>query len=136
MAYTTVNGKLVKKFVVRQINPKMLTEIINKLVLMLIKEDPSIGYDITDNMQTAAQAMIQTYNLTSNELEDLLIYREVFEEHLDNEYKIDRGTGISNMMQDLGAHYKAQGVPQFNQVLSGFMDSIIGSLHMSTQQAA
>jgi len=136
MAYKTVNGKLVKTTSVRTINKKALTEVLVKMANILIEEDPSIGYDSSNNMRDAAQATIQAYNLKANELQDLLVYREEFEAVLDKTYNIDRGTGLSAMAQDLGAHYKEQGVTQIEQVISGLLDSIIGSLWISTQKAA
>ena len=136
MAYKTVNGKLVKTTSVRTINKKALTEVLEKMANILIEEDPSIGYDSSNNMRDAAQATIQAYNLKANELQDLLVYREEFEAVLDKTYNIDRGTGLSAMAQDLGAHYKEQGVTQIEQVISGLLDSIIGSLWISTQKAA
>lgn len=136
MAYKTVNGKLVKTTSVRTINKKALTEVLVKMANILIEEDPSIGYDSSNNMRDAAQATIQAYNLKANELQDLLVYREEFEAVLDKTYNIDRGTGLSAMAQDLGAHYNEQGVTQIEQVMSGLLDSIIGSLWISTQKAA
>lgn len=136
MAYKTVNGKLVKTNAVRTINKKALTEVLVKMATILIDEDPTVGYDSNDNMRDAAQATIQAYNLKANELQDLLVYREEFEAVMDKTYNIDRGTGLSAMAQDLGAHYKQQGVTQIEQVMSGLLDSIIGSVWMSTQKAA
>lgn len=136
MAYTTVNGKLVKSTAVRTINEKELTKVLVKMANILIEEVPSIGYDSNDDMRSAAEATIQAYNLKASELQALLVYREKFEAVLDKTYRIDRGTGLSAMMQDLGAHYKQQGVTQIEQVISGLLDSIIGALFIATQKAA
>ena len=136
MAYKTVNGKLVKTTAVRTINKKELTKVLEKMATILIEEDPRIGYDSNADMRSAANATIQAYNLKANELQDLLVYREEFEAALDKTYNIDRGTGVSAMVQDLGAHYKEQGVTQIEQVMSGLLDSIIGALWMSTQKVA
>ena len=136
MAYKTVNGKLVKTTAVRTINKQALTKILEKMATILIEEDASIGYDSSDNMRDAASATIQAFNLKASELQDLLVYREEFEAVLDQTYNIDRGTGLSSMMQDLGAHYQEQGVTQIEQVMSGLLDSIIGALFIATQKAA
>lgn len=136
MAYTTVNGKLVKSTAVRTINEKELTKVLVKMANILIEEVPSIGYDSNDDMRSAAQATILAYNLKASELQALLVYREKFEAVLDKTYSIDRGTGLSAMAQDLGAHYKQQGVTQIEQVISGLLDSIIGALFIATQKVS
>lgn len=136
MAYKTINGKLVKTNTVRSINKKALTEVLVKMANILIEQHPSIGYDSNDDMLAAANATILAYNLKANELRDLLVYREEFEAVMDKTYNIDRGTGLSSMAQDLGAHYKEQGVTQIEQVMSGLLDSIIGTLWVSTQKVA
>ena len=136
MAYKTVNGKLVKTTVVRSLNEQEFTKILEKMATILIEEDSAVGYDSNNNMRDAALATIQAYNLKANDLQGLLVYREKFEAVMDKTYHIDRGTGLSAMAQDLGAHYKEQGVPQIWQVISGLLDSIIGSVWISTQKAA
>jgi hypothetical protein len=134
MAYTTVNGKLVKTSAVRTINEQEMTKVLAKMANILIEEDPTIGYDSNRNMRSASKATIQAYNLKANDLQGLLVYREKFEAVIDKTYKIDRGTGLSSMMQDLGAHYKEQGVTQIEQVMCGLLDSIIGELYVATQR--
>jgi hypothetical protein len=136
MAYKTVNGKLVKTTAVRSINEQALTKVLEKMAYILIEENPEVGYDSDDNMRSAADATILSYNLKTRELQDLLVYREKFEAVMDKTYNIDRGTGLSSMMQDLGAHYKEQGVSQIEQVMSGLLDSMIGALFMASQEAA
>jgi hypothetical protein len=136
MAYKTVNGKLVKVTAVKQINKKAFTEVLEKMATILIEQEPGIGYDSTKNMRDVTSATILAYNLKDSELQDLLVYREEFEAVLDKQHNIKRSTGMMAMAQDIGAVYKMKNVPQVWQVMSGLLDSIIGTIYHKTQMEA
>ena len=136
MSYKTVNGKLVKTTAVRTLNEQTLTKVLEKMAIILIEEDDTVGYDSNDNMCHAAKATILAYNLKTRELQDLLVFRDKFEAIIDKHHTIKRSTGLMAVTQDIGELYKSRGVPQTWQVMSGLLDSIIGELFVSTQEAA
>lgn len=97
---------------------------------MLLSANPSQVYYQTDISRSMATLITDAYLSNGGGLQDLLVFRENFEKGLKKKYGVKLATGLSafcpsNDPEKL--HIKA-GVPQFERVMSGLLDSWISQV--------
>jgi hypothetical protein len=108
--------------------------VIDRLVQVILTNNPDQKYDPSDEMTTAASVLASDVarNLNSDVLNQVLVYRQNFEKAIKAKYRVRYVTGVAAATQDLQAEYNKKKVIQKTQVKSGFLDLLIGKLHMQS----
>jgi len=112
----------------RHINEHKFTELMVRVVDLMLTENPKHDYGQTELSLDTAKQVIQHHSLGRGEFEQLIGFRDRFEQALTTKYGVELATGAGAFMQDQEAHLKSRGVPQNIRVLCGLMDTLISVL--------
>lgn len=112
----------------RHINEHKFTELMIQFADVILKENPLHGYGQSDLSLYIAKQIIQHHSLGRSDFDQLISYRERFEQALTKKYGIDLACGVDAFLQDQEAHLKDCEVPQHIRVMCGLMDTLISVL--------
>ena len=110
------------------INESNVIDLLSRLSAVLLKENSQQDYNQTDHSLYAALSMIKKYDLKSKHLNQLMVFREKFEQGLTKKYSVKLATGLSAFAQDQEQTLKQHNVPQNVRVISGLLDTLIYTL--------
>lgn len=115
-----------------RIDEKIFLDCLLALSHKLVELNPEQDYAQTDNTLFAAKHMIEKDKLTRTDLEQIIKFRETFEQALTKKYGVTLSLGLSAFTQNQEDALKSQAVPQHLRVLSGLLDTLIATLAFRT----
>ena len=115
-----------------RINEKTFLDCLLAISHKLVQHTPEQDYGETDNTLFTAKHMIEKDKLTRTDLEQIIKFRETFEQALTKKYGVKLSVGLSAFCQDQESALKSAAVPQHLRVLSGLLDTLIATLAFRT----
>ena len=113
----------------QNLNHFKVTEMLDKMAQVMIKHDPEQDYNQTQMSLDIAKQIVGHYKIGSN-FQDMLVFRENFEQGIKRTFGIELATGPSAFLQDQQTAMIQAGVPQQIRVMSGLLDTLITVIAM------
>jgi hypothetical protein len=116
-------------------NKPNFQDILSAAALTAITLNPKVDYDADAHpeIQRSAEAILTQYGITSNELDGLLVYRDLVEKHLRKRYGVKF---TDNPLDNIEQKMKRKRVPQKARVEHGILDMLIGELYVGSMTVA
>jgi hypothetical protein len=111
-----------------KINALEWAHVIAGLGQAIIAKNPQQHYTATDQMQYAAQALVQEYNLGPVQYSQLQIIVGQMMSSIEHRYGIKFATGAGAFLEDTETMMTQAGVPQHVQVEFGLCEMVLGML--------
>lgn len=111
-----------------RINEHKFLEVMVRLTDLMIKENPNQDYGQTATSLWTAKEMVKRDKLNAVDFQQLLGFRERFEQGLEINYNVHLASGLCAFTQDPESLMKSAGVPQNLRIMSGFLDTLISVL--------
>ena len=110
------------------LNESNTLSLLEKVATLLEKHNPEQDYNQTQISRETASTVIDHYGLKHKHLNQLMVFREKFEQGLTKKYSVKLATGLSAFTQDQEQTLKQHNVPQNVRVISGLLDTLIYTL--------
>lgn len=115
----------------KQINQNAMVKVLEATAALVLTKQPNSSYNANNDMIACAQLIVEQYGIERKHLSQLTDLQAKFDKKLTTKYGINIVTGPMAFSQDLGAEMAANQVPQKIQVMTGLLDTVIGTVHMA-----
>jgi len=111
-------------------NETQVLDALKEVADIVEKQYPNQGYtDTHGHLMNTAKILLNNADDKGNKLIDgnfnqMLKFRDKFEQALEKKWGCEFSHGLSAFMQDMGAMYEHKGVPKNAQIVSGLLDCI------------